>query len=220
MRAAEVGFVTAGGYRFAKTRAAARTLSNQLIGGEIFHMHAENHGVYGVRKMQRLLGRQGWATGRDQTGRTMRSLGPRCVKRGKQVFTTKSDPGGVRPTDLVLRRFPADAPRRLRVVDFCGLWTWPRSMLAGTSPDSPTTPTTGQRHGRGPQPRSHDRADPRPRAMAHRPASRTRNPGMGVVVEHPAVPFRARLPHPHRGQTHVSAETESLLDATVSQKKI
>ena len=155
MRAAEVGFVTAGGYRFAKTRAAARTLSNQLIGGEIFHMHAENHGVYGVRKMQRLLGRQGWATGRDQTGRTMRSLGPRCVKRGKQVFTTKSDPGGVRPTDLVLRRFPADAPRRLRVVDFCGLWTWPRSMLAGTSPDSPTTPTTGQRHGRGPQPRPH-----------------------------------------------------------------
>ena len=60
MRAAEVGFVTARGYRAAKSRpASARTLSDQLIGGEIVRLHAENYGVYGVRKMHRLLGRQG-----------------------------------------------------------------------------------------------------------------------------------------------------------------
>ena len=75
MRAAEVGFVTARGYRAAKSRpASARTLSDQLIGGEIVRLHAENYGVYGVRKMHRLLGRQGWEIGRDQTGRLMRSL--------------------------------------------------------------------------------------------------------------------------------------------------
>ena len=118
MRAAEVGFVTARGYRAAKTRpASARTLSDQLIGGEILRLHAENYGVYGVRKMHHLLKRQGWATGRDQTGRIMRSLRLRGVKRPKRVFTTKSGPAGARPTDLVQRRFRADAPCRLWVVD-------------------------------------------------------------------------------------------------------
>ena len=101
-------------YRAAKSRpASARTLSDQLIGGEITRLHAENYGVYGVRKMHRLLGRQGWVIGRDQTGRLMRSLGLRGVKRGKRVFTTKSDTAGARPTDLAKRRFRADAPRRL-----------------------------------------------------------------------------------------------------------
>jgi putative transposase len=125
MRAAEVGFVTARGYRAAKSRpASARTLSDQLIGGEIARLHAENYGVYGVRKMHRLLNRQGWATGRDQTGRIMRSLGLRGIKRGKRVFTTKSDPAGIRPTDLVKRHFCADAPRRLWVVDITYVRTW------------------------------------------------------------------------------------------------
>ncbi|WP_409157681.1 IS3 family transposase [Lacisediminihabitans sp. H27-G8] len=125
MRAAEVGFVSARGYRAAKCRpASARTLSDQLIGGEISRLHAENYGVYGVRKMHRLLGRQGWSIGRDQTGRLMRSLGLRGVKRSKRVFTTKSDPAGKRPIDLVQRRFRADAPRRLWVVDVTYVRTW------------------------------------------------------------------------------------------------
>ena len=58
MRAAEVGFVTSRSYRAGKSRpASARTLSDQLIGGEITRLHAENYGVYGVRQMHRLLGR-------------------------------------------------------------------------------------------------------------------------------------------------------------------
>ena len=62
--------------------------------------------------------------GRDQTGRIMRSLGLRGVKRSKRVFTTKSDPAGRRPTDLVQRHFRADAPRRLWVVDVTYVRTW------------------------------------------------------------------------------------------------
>ena len=125
MRAAEVGFVSSRGYRAAKSRpASARALSDQLIGGEIARLHAENYGVYGVRKMHRLLRRHGWEIGRDQTGRLMRSLGIRGVKRGKRVFTTKSDPAGARPIDLVKRRFRADAPRRLWVVDVTYVRTW------------------------------------------------------------------------------------------------
>ena len=125
MRAAEVGFLTSRGYRAAKSRpASARTLSDQLIGAEVARLHAENYGVYGVRKMHRLLKRQGWTIGRDQTGRLMRSQGLRGVKRSKRVFTTKSDPAGKRPTDLVQRRFRADAPRRLWVVDVTYVRTW------------------------------------------------------------------------------------------------
>jgi len=72
-----------------------------------------NYGVYGVRKMHALMRRQGWALGRDQTGRIMRNLGIAGVKRSKRVFTTKSDPAGVKPKDLVQRRFTAPAPCRL-----------------------------------------------------------------------------------------------------------
>ena len=123
--ATEGGFMTARGYRAAKTRPpSARTLSDQLLGGEMVRLHAENYGVYGVRKMHALMRRQGWAIGRDQTGRIMRSRGIAGVKRSKRVFTTKSDPAGVRPRDLVQRQFTAPAPRRLWVVDVTYVATW------------------------------------------------------------------------------------------------
>jgi putative transposase len=125
MRATECGFLTARGYRAAKSRPpSARSLSDQLLGAEIGRLHAENYGVYGVRKMHALMARQGWALGRDQTGRIMRSLGLQGVKRSKRVFTTKSDPAGMKPKDLVQRRFTAPAPCRLWVVDITYVRTW------------------------------------------------------------------------------------------------
>lgn len=76
MRQAEVGFLTARGYRAAKARpASARQLRDELLIPEIVRLHAENYGVYGVRKMHALLRRQGWVIGRDQTGRLMRIAG-------------------------------------------------------------------------------------------------------------------------------------------------
>ena len=95
---AEVGFLSSRGHRGAKSHpASARTLSEQLLGGEIARLHAENYGAYGVRKMHPLLKRQGWTIGRDQTERLMRSQGSRGVKRSKRVFTTKSAPAGKLP---------------------------------------------------------------------------------------------------------------------------
>ena len=125
MRATECGFMTARGYRAATTRPpSARALSDQLLGGEMLRLHTENYGVYGVRKMHALMRRQGWALGRDQTGRIMRTLGLRGVNRSKRVFTTKSDPASVKPNDLVQRRFTATAPCRLWVVDITYVRTW------------------------------------------------------------------------------------------------
>ena len=113
LRATECGFLTARGYRAAKTRpVSARALSDQMLGGEMLRLHAENYGVHGLRKMHALMRRRGWAIGRDQTGRIMGYLGLRGVKRSKQVFTTKSDPAGLKPLDLVERRFTATAPCR------------------------------------------------------------------------------------------------------------
>src|SRR5690606_23328530 len=68
--------------------------------------------------------RQGWALGRDQTGRIMRDLGLAGVRQPKKVFTTRADPAGQRPMDLVQRRFIADAPRRLWVADITYVRTW------------------------------------------------------------------------------------------------
>jgi transposase InsO family protein len=123
--ATECGFITARGYRAAKTRPrSARAVSDELLGGEVVRLHVENYGVYGVRKMHALMKRQGWLIGRDQTARLMRTLGLRGVKRSKRVFTTKPDPAAEKPRDLVKRQFTAAAPRRLWVADITYVRTW------------------------------------------------------------------------------------------------
>jgi putative transposase len=123
--ATEGGFLTSRGYRAAKTRPrSTRALSDKLLGSEMIRLHAENYGVYGVRKMHALMRRQGWRLGRDQTGRIMRQHGLRGVKRSKRVFTTRPDPAGQRPLDLVKRDFKPDAPRRLWVADITYVRTW------------------------------------------------------------------------------------------------
>lgn len=125
LRPAVCGFFTSRGYRAAKTRVpSARQLRDDLLVAEVVRLHAQNYGVYGRRKMHALLGRQGWDIGPDQTERLMRLAGVRGVKRSKRVFTTKSDPAQDKPTDLVQRRFTADAPRRLWVADVTYVATW------------------------------------------------------------------------------------------------
>jgi transposase InsO family protein len=125
LSATDSGFITSRGYRAAKTRPpSARHLSDELLGAEIARLHETNYGVYGVRKMHRAMLRAGWAIGRDQTGRIMRSLGLAGARQSKRVFTTRPDPAGQRPLDLVERRFAADAPRRLWVADITYVRTW------------------------------------------------------------------------------------------------
>ncbi|WP_084502728.1 IS3 family transposase [Microbacterium indicum] len=110
--------LTSRGYRAAKTRvASARQLRDELLIPEIPRLHTENYGVYGRRKMHVLLQRQGWAIGRDQTERLMKLAGVTGVNRSAKTFTTRADPAGSRPSDLVQRRFTADAPRHLWAAD-------------------------------------------------------------------------------------------------------
>jgi len=118
LRDAMRGFLTSRGYRAAKARPkSARQLRDELLVPEIVRLHAENYGVYGVRKMHALLRRQGWDIGRDQTARLMRLAGVRGVSKARSAFTTKPDPEQEKPKDLVQRDFTAPAPRRLWVAD-------------------------------------------------------------------------------------------------------
>ena len=125
LRGTVPGFLTPRGYRAAKTRVpSARQLKDELLVPEIERPHAENYGVYGVRKMHALLRREGWDIGRDQTARLMKLAGVEGVKRSKKVFTTKSDPESAKPADLVNRDFTAPAPNRLWVADITYVATW------------------------------------------------------------------------------------------------
>lgn len=116
--ATECGFITSRGYRAAKTRpASARALRDELLIEEIVRIHQENYGVYGARKMWHAMRRAGWAVGRDQVARLMRTAGLHGVRRGRKPFTTvPSRRPDLRP-DLVERDFTAVAPNRLWVAD-------------------------------------------------------------------------------------------------------
>ena len=91
---------------------------------EVARVHADNFGVYGVRKLWRQLRREGFALGRDRVGRLMSELGLAGVVRGKVHRTTVAAPVGARPRDLVERQFTAPAPNQLWVADLTYIPTW------------------------------------------------------------------------------------------------
>ncbi|WP_049192013.1 IS3 family transposase, partial [Corynebacterium striatum] len=66
-------------------------------------VHAENYGVYGVRKMWRVLRRQGIDIGREQTARLMRSAGLSGKGKGGAPITTRKPKGPDLRPDLVNR---------------------------------------------------------------------------------------------------------------------
>jgi transposase InsO family protein len=91
---------------------------------EILRVHAENFGVYGVRKVWRQMRREGFEIARCMVERLMRELGLQGVIRGKPVRTTVSDKAAPCPLDQVNRQFHAPAPNRLWVADFTYVATW------------------------------------------------------------------------------------------------
>ncbi len=81
-------------YYAAKNRSpSARALRDEQLKPVIAQVHADNYGVYGVRKMHASLRRHGVQIGRDQTGRLMRELGLAGVRRGRFKRTTVAGRG-------------------------------------------------------------------------------------------------------------------------------
>jgi putative transposase len=105
-------------YYAAKTRPPSpRALRDAQLKPVLAGLHAENYGVYGVRKMHAALQRAEVSIGRDRTARLMRELGLQGLRRGKPKRTTITGEPAARPADLVQRDFGAPAPDRLWVCD-------------------------------------------------------------------------------------------------------
>lgn len=112
------GFLTSRGYRAAKTRRASdRQLRDAELIPVIQRIHADNYGVYGVRKIWHAMRREGWDIGRDQVARLMRQVGLEGVIRGRKPRTTTTARVPDDRPDLVERHFRADRPNRLWVAD-------------------------------------------------------------------------------------------------------
>jgi putative transposase len=80
-------------------------------------VHAENYGVYGVRKIHAELHRQGHQVARCTVHRLMRAAGLRGISRTKGPRTTIPGSGPDTRPDLLDRDFTAPAPDRVWVAD-------------------------------------------------------------------------------------------------------
>src|SRR6516225_5519853 len=145
LRAAIPGFLTARGYRAARTRPPSdREIRDEQLIADLREVHQKNYSVYGVLKMHQAMKRKGWIVGREQTRRLMRKVGLRGVQRGKPVFTTIFDPAAARPADLVNRQFRAAAPNRLWVADITFVRTWQGFCYTAFVTDAATKKIVGR----------------------------------------------------------------------------
>ncbi|MDK8709206.1 IS3 family transposase [Corynebacterium pseudodiphtheriticum] len=112
------GFITSRGYHQSKACGmSARRLRDAGLLEHLRQVHADNYGVYGVRKMWHALRRKRIAIGREQTARLMRVAGVSGKGKGRSPITTrKAHVPDLRP-DLVQREFSAAAPNKLWVAD-------------------------------------------------------------------------------------------------------
>lgn len=101
-----------------------RARRNAALRPEIRRVFEENWRVYGVRKIWRQLGREGFDVARCTVARLMKGVGIQGLIRGKPHRTTITDKKFPCPLDKVNRQFRAPAPHRLWVSDFTYVATW------------------------------------------------------------------------------------------------
>ena len=106
-------------------RRPARTRRDEVLAVQVQRVWREHRAVYGVRKVWKQLGREGYAVARCTVARLMRRLGLTGVVRGRCFrVTTTPDLAAARPPDLVSRQFTADRPNQLWVADLTYVATW------------------------------------------------------------------------------------------------
>ncbi len=96
---------------------SARAVADQGRLGLIRKVHADNYGVYGVRKVHAELVRSGHQIARCTVHRLMRAEGLRGITRAKGPRTTVPGTGPETRPDLLDRDFRAAAPNRVWVAD-------------------------------------------------------------------------------------------------------
>jgi putative transposase len=111
-------------YAALKRPPCARAVRDAELVVEIRRVFEDNYGVYGARKVWAQLNREGHEVARCTVERLMRAEGLEGAVRGATKRTTRPDPGVARPADLVERKFTAERPDQLWVVDFTYVATW------------------------------------------------------------------------------------------------
>ncbi|WP_300908177.1 IS3 family transposase [Corynebacterium stationis] len=112
------GFITSRGYQQSKARGlSSRRRRDVALVERIRELHAENYGVYGVRKMWHALRRQRIDIGREQTARLMRLASVAGKPKGKSPITTRKPKGPDNRPDLVNRDLTVHKPNQLWVAD-------------------------------------------------------------------------------------------------------
>ena len=106
------------------SRLSDRARQDEALRPEILRVFEENWRVYGVRKVWRQLGREGFDVARCTVARLMKSMGIQGIIRGKPHRTTIPDRKAPSPLDRVNRQFRVPAPDRLWVSDFTYVATW------------------------------------------------------------------------------------------------
>jgi transposase InsO family protein len=106
-------------------RRPARTRRDEVLAVQVQRVWREHRAVYGVRKVWKQLGREGYAVARCTVARLMRRVGLAGIVRGRRFrVTTTPDLAAARPPDLVSRQFTADRPNQLWVADLTYVATW------------------------------------------------------------------------------------------------
>ncbi len=105
-------------------RLSDRARRDEALRPEVLRVFEENWRVYGVRKVWRQLGREGFDIARCTVARLMKSMGIQGIIRGKPHRTTIPDKKSPCPQDQVSRQFRVPAPNMLWVSDFTYVATW------------------------------------------------------------------------------------------------
>ncbi|CQR87399.1 Integrase, catalytic region [Paracoccus aminovorans] len=87
------------------TRQSDRARRDEALRPEILRVFEENWHVYGVRKVWRQLGREGFDVARCTVARLMKGMGIQGIIRGKPHRTTVPDKKAPYPLDKVNRQF-------------------------------------------------------------------------------------------------------------------
>ena len=118
-------------YAHKKRAPSARSVRDKAVLAEVVRVHTDprlGRGLYGIRKVHAALAREGGVDGiavsKRQVARLMRTAGLQGARRGRRFVTTRRDGSATRPPDLVKRKFSAEKPNKLWVVDFTYVPTW------------------------------------------------------------------------------------------------
>jgi putative transposase len=106
---------------------SARAVREAVIDERLVALHEENMGVYGARKMWKVINRvhPHDPVARCTVERRMRALGLAGVPNARSARTTRpAPPGGHEPRDRLERDFTAGAPDQRWVADITYVPTW------------------------------------------------------------------------------------------------